>query len=180
MFSKLRHNLAVNQLIEVLSCILLLFLMAQISIPLQPVPITLQTLGVMLIGLKFNHQTAFYSVLTYISLGAAGFPVLANFSGGYHIFFGPTGGYLIGCLAAVIVMSSVNELLKPKYKSLICNSLSCLAGTIVIYICGVSWLAIYVGIKQAMMVGILPFILPGLIKIFLLVAALKYFDSNNK
>ncbi|MDR2831345.1 MAG: biotin transporter BioY [Rickettsiales bacterium] len=148
--------------------------MAQISIPLQSVPITLQTLGVMLIGLKFNRKTAFYSVLTYISLGAIGFPVLANFSGGYHIFLGPTGGYLIGCLAAVMVMGEVNELLNSKYRSFVCNSLSCLAGTIIIFICGVSWLAIYMGIKQAIIVGVLPFILPGLVKIFLLVAALQY------
>jgi biotin transport system substrate-specific component len=148
--------------------------MAQISVPLQPVPITLQTLGVMLIGLKFNRRTAFYSMLTYLSLGAAGFPVFANFFGGYHIFLGPTGGYLIGCLAAVMVMSKVNELLNSEYKSFVCDSLSCLAGTVVIFICGVGWLAIYVGLEQAIMVGILPFILPGLVKIFLLVAVLQY------
>ncbi|AOV88541.1 hypothetical protein WH35_05310, partial [Wolbachia endosymbiont of Drosophila incompta] len=104
----------------------------------------------------------------------AGLPVLANFSGGYHALLGPTGGYLIGCLAAVMVMSKVNELLNSKYKSFVCNSLSCLAGTVVIFICGVSWLAVYLGLGQAIMVGVLPFILPGLIKIFLLVAALQY------
>ncbi|WP_353269806.1 biotin transporter BioY [Wolbachia endosymbiont (group A) of Myopa testacea] len=163
-----------STLAEILSCVLLLFLMAQISVPLQLVPITLQTLGVMLIGLKFNRRTAFYSVLTYLSLGAAGFPVFANFSGGYHIFLGPTGGYLIGCLAAVMVMSKVNELLNSKYKSFVCNSLSYLAGTVVIFICGVSWLAVYLGLGQAIMVGVLPFILPGLVKIFLLVVALQY------
>lgn len=163
-----------STLAEILSCVLLLFLMAQISIPLQPVPITLQTLGVMLIGLKFNRRTAFYSVLTYLSLGAAGLPVLANFSGGYHALLGPTGGYLIGCLVAVMVMSKVNELLNSKYKSFVCNSLSCLAGTVIIFICGVSWLAVYLGLEQAIMVGALPFIFPGLVKIFLLVAALQY------
>lgn len=163
-----------STLAEILSCVLLLFLMAQISVPLQPVPITLQTLGVMLIGLKFNRRTAFYSVLIYLSLGAAGFPVFANFSSGYHIFLGPTGGYLIGCLAAVMVMNKVNELLNSKYKSFVCNSLSCLAGTAVIFICGVSWLSVYFGLERAIMVGVLPFILPGLVKIFLLVAALQY------
>ncbi|MDM8335713.1 biotin transporter BioY [Wolbachia pipientis] len=161
-------------LVEVFSCVLLLFLMAQISIPLQPVPITLQSLGVMLIGLKFNRKTAFYSVLTYLLLGAAGLPILANFSGGYHIFLGPVGGYLIGFLAAVIVMGEVNEFLSSKCGSFTRNSLGCLTGTVVIFVCGVSWLAVYVGLKQAIMVGILPFILPGLVKIFLLVAALQY------
>ncbi|WP_425385866.1 biotin transporter BioY [Wolbachia endosymbiont (group A) of Barypeithes pellucidus] len=163
-----------STLTEILSCVLLLFLMAQISIPLQPVPITLQTLGVMLIGLKFNRRTAFYSVLTYLSLGAIGFPVLANFSGGYHIFLRPTGGYLIGCLAAVIVMGEVNELLSLKCELLARNSFSCIVGTAMIFICGTSWLAVYLGLEQAIMVGVLPFILPGLVKIFLLVAALQY------
>ncbi|QOD38456.1 biotin transporter BioY [Candidatus Wolbachia massiliensis] len=163
-----------STLAEILSCVLLLFLMSQISIPLQHVPITLQSLGVMLIGLKFSRRTAFYSVLTYLSLGAAGLPIFADFSGGYHIFLGPTGGYLVGFLAAVIVMSKVNELLNSKCGPLMRNSLSCLAGTAMIYICGVSWLAIYVGLKQAAMVGFLPFILSGLVKVFLLVAALQY------
>ncbi|MCM1000942.1 MAG: biotin transporter BioY [Wolbachia endosymbiont of Melophagus ovinus] len=163
-----------STLVEVLSCILLLFLMAQIRIPLQPVPITLQSLGVMLIGLKFNRKTAFYSVLTYLSLGTAGLPIFAGFSGGYHIFLGPTGGYLIGFLAAVMVMGEVNELLDSKCESLMRNSLSCLAGTVVIFIYGASWFAIHVGLKQAITFGVLPFILPGLVKISLLVAALQY------
>ncbi|WP_341808472.1 biotin transporter BioY [Wolbachia endosymbiont (group E) of Neria commutata] len=166
-----------STLIDILSCVLLLFLMAQISIPLQPVPITLQTLGIMLIGLQFNRRTAFYSVFTYISLGAAGLPVFANFSGGYYIFLSPRGGYLWGFLFAVLVMSIVNELLKLKCKPLICNFLSCLAGTIVIYTCGVCWLAIYVGLNQAVALGILPFIISGIIKVVLLVIALEYFKK---
>ncbi|MGL9761878.1 MAG: biotin transporter BioY [Wolbachia sp.] len=64
--------------------------------------------------------------------------------------------------------------LDSKCESLVRNSLSCLAGTVVIFIYGVSWLAIHVGLKQAIMIGVLPFILPGLVKIFLLVAILQY------
>lgn len=163
-----------STLVEIFFCVLFLFLMTQIRIPLRPVPITLQSLGVMLIGLKFNRKTAFYSVLTYLSLGTAGLPIFAGFPSGYHILLGPTGGYLIGFLAAVMAMSEVNELLDSKCESLMRNSLSCLVGTVVIFIYGVSWLAIHVGLKQAIMVGVLPFILPGLVKIFLLVAALQY------
>jgi biotin transport system substrate-specific component len=163
-----------STLVEIFFCVLFLFLMTQIRIPLQPVPITLQSLGVMLIGLKFNRKTAFYSMLTYLSLGTAGLPIFAGFSGGYHTLLGPTGGYLIGFLAAVIVMGEVNESLSSKCGSLMRNSLSCLAGTVMVFVCGVSWLAIHVGLKQAIMVGVLPFILPGLVKIFLLVATLQY------
>ncbi|MCA4775154.1 biotin transporter BioY [Wolbachia endosymbiont of Mansonella ozzardi] len=163
-----------STLVEIFFCVLFLFLMTQIRISLQPVPITLQSLGVMFIGLKFNRKTAFYSVLTYLSLGTAGLPIFAGFSSGYHTLLGPTGGYLIGFLAAVMAMGKVNELLDSRCGSLMRNSLSCLAGTVVIFIYGASWLAIHVGLKQAITVGVLPFILPGLVKTFLLVAALQY------
>ncbi|WP_410530035.1 biotin transporter BioY [Wolbachia endosymbiont (group A) of Ennomos erosarius] len=108
----------------------------------------------MLIGLKFNRRTAFYSVLTYLSLGAAGLPVLANFSGGYHALLGPTGGYLIGCLVAVIMMGEVNELLSLRCELLARNSFSCIVGTAMIFICGASCLAVYLGLEQAIMVGV--------------------------
>ncbi|MGL9688340.1 MAG: biotin transporter BioY [Wolbachia sp.] len=163
-----------STLVEIFFCVLFLFLVTQMRIPLQPVPITLQSLGVMLIRLKFNRKTAFYSVLTYLSLGTAGLPIFADFSSGYHTLLGPTGGYLIGFLAAVMAMDEVNELLDSKCESLVRNSLSCLAGTAVIFIYGISWLAIHVGLKQAIMIGVLPFILPSLVKIFLLVATLQY------
>ncbi|WP_246224418.1 biotin transporter BioY [Wolbachia endosymbiont of Litomosoides sigmodontis] len=70
---------------------------------------TLQSLGVMLVGLEFNHRTALYSVFTYLSLGSARLPVFADFLGGYYTFLKPASGYLIGFLAAVIVMGKVNQ-----------------------------------------------------------------------
>ncbi|MGL9761877.1 MAG: biotin transporter BioY [Wolbachia sp.] len=65
-----------------------------------------------LTGLKFNRKTAFYSVLTYLSLCTAGLPIFADFSSGYHALLGATGGYLIGFLAPVMAMDEVNELLR--------------------------------------------------------------------
>ncbi|MDN5247609.1 MAG: biotin transporter BioY [Wolbachia endosymbiont of Tyrophagus putrescentiae] len=171
MLAKLR---IANQLAEVLLCVLLLFLMSQISIPLQPVPITLQTLGVMIIGLRCNRKVAFYSVLTYLSLGAIGCPVFVNFSSG---IIRPTTGYFIGFLVAVSVMNSVSESLKNK--ALIRNLLSCIAGTITIFVCGISWLAVYLGLKQAIVVGLLPFIIPGIVKILLLVGVLQYLNHDK-
>ncbi|MGL9731697.1 MAG: biotin transporter BioY [Wolbachia sp.] len=101
-----------STLVEIFFCVLFLFLVTQIRIPLQSVPITLQSLGVMLTGLKFNRKTAFYSVLTYLSLGTAGLSIFVDFSSGYHTLIGPTGEYLIGFLAAVMAMDEVNELLR--------------------------------------------------------------------
>ncbi|WP_253300088.1 biotin transporter BioY [Wolbachia endosymbiont of Chironomus riparius] len=180
MYAKLQNTLTVNTLIEVLLCVLLLFSMAQISIPLQPVPVTLQTLIILIIGLKCDRKVALYSVLTYIFLGAIGLPVFANFSGGYHILLGPTGGYLIGFLVAALAMSNLKVLLKPKYLSFMFNALSCLVGTFTIFICGVSWLSIYVGLKKAFLVGVLPFVIPGIVKICLLLAIIHYLNSTKE
>ncbi len=177
MFITSQHCLtfpAINKPIEISLCTLLLFITAQASIPLYPVPITLQTLGIMIIGLCFSYKTALYSVMTYLFLGLMGFPVFSNFSGGYGIFLGPRGGYLIGFLAAIVVMNSVKESLKYTYSQTTYNTLACMAGMMMIYIPGISWLAVHVGIHDAIMVGLFPFIIPGMIKICLLVNILRH------
>jgi len=91
--------------------IFLIFLTSQISIPLEPVPITLQTFGVMLVGLTFPQTAAIKAVSGYLALGALGLPIFASFSGGYHCLLGPTGGYLFGFLISVTVMSSIRPYL---------------------------------------------------------------------
>ncbi len=178
MFVKLQYDSSKSQLAEIFFCVSLLFLMAQISIPLQPVPVTLQTLGIMIIGLKFGRKTAFSSVLAYLVFGVFGFPVFANFSGGYPIIIGKTGGYLIGFLPAVVVMGYVNQLLQLK-SSVIRDFLSCLAGTTTVFVFGIVWLAVYLDVKQAIIAGLLPFIIPGLVKIFLLVKITQYLDCSK-
>lgn len=176
MLIKLQNNLSfpeTGQLTEISLCTLILFITAQASIPLHPVPITLQTLGIMIIGLCFSYKTALYSVLTYISLGVIGFPVFANLSGGYGIFLGPRGGYIFGFFIAVIAIHHTKQLLKTRYNQITCHSLSCMAGMLAIYIPGISWLSLYTGLSQAIMVGLLPFIIPGIIKISLLVTIIR-------
>ncbi|MGL4859067.1 MAG: biotin transporter BioY, partial [Enterobacteriaceae bacterium] len=93
----------------ILTGVLLLFVMSQISIPLQPVPVTLQTVAVMLIGLTWQRAAAIKTVSVYLLLGAMGMPLFADFSAGYGVFMGPTGGYLAGFLLAVWVMTSAGS-----------------------------------------------------------------------
>ncbi len=152
--------------------VLLLWAMSQISFPLIPVPMTLQTMGVMAIGLLYPRRAAVYSVASYLLLGACGVPVLANGAGGIHHFFGPTGGYLLGFLAAVFVMTTLRAYFKDEdFFSLLFH---CLVGTGVIFILGVGWLSIFIGVKQAFVLGFLPFLIPGGIKALLLSIAVRY------
>jgi len=150
----------------------LLFFTSQVSIPLEPVPITLQTFGVMLLGLIFERKTAIKSMALYLSLGAVGAPVFANFAGGITYFAGPTGGYLIGFLACVIVMTTIRQRLKSNH--LLAITFNALLGTAVIMGFGVTWLSVLIGFKPAIHAGLIPFIVPGIMKALLLAIVVRF------
>lgn len=152
--------------------VFLLFLTTQIIIPLEPVPVTLQTVGVMLIGLIFTRKTAVQSVMLYLALGTVGVPVFTHFSGGFYKLIGPTGGYLVGFLMAVLCMTTLR-----KYwgnNNVFYSALNCLAGTLVIFCCGIGWLSYLIGFKAAIQGGLVPFIIPGCVKIAMLSLAVHY------
>ncbi len=140
----------------------LIFLSAQISInlPFTPVPITGQTFTILLLALLLPKKWAIYSVITYILEGACGLPVFANFKGGIGIIIGPTGGYIISWIFAIIILK---ELLKymPKFFALLITSLFILT-------IGSIWLSLFVGLNNAFKLGFLPFIPGDLIKITIL------------
>ncbi|OJW47572.1 MAG: hypothetical protein BGO67_04290 [Alphaproteobacteria bacterium 41-28] len=160
-----------NELMVVFGGVLLLFAVSQVEIPLKPVPINLLTVGVMLIGLTYTPRRALESHLVWIGLAAAGFPVLAGFSGGLDRLVGPTGGYILGCATSAVLMSVLKE--KFSLNSWISDVLLCGLGTIIVFILGVAWLSQLVGFTNALMHGLVPFILPGIVKAGLLCTALQ-------
>jgi biotin transport system substrate-specific component len=153
--------------------VFLLFLCAQISIPLEPVPITQQTVGVMLVGITFPRKIAIQSILSYLAMGAIGFPVFANFSGGYAVFLGPTAGYLAGFLASILVMTYIATKQKNA-RSILSVFINCLVGTGIVFLCGILGLLPFMDLSHAIQLGLVPFILPGFIKIAFLTVCLKY------
>ncbi|MBA4749728.1 MAG: biotin transporter BioY [Alphaproteobacteria bacterium] len=156
--------------------IFLMVLLSQISIPLKPVPVSLQTVGVLVIGLTYAPRAALLSQLGFLAMGAAGLPVFANFSGGAHLFVGPTAGYLFAFPLAAFVMASVRDHfhLQSKWAFL---GLACV-GQAIIYFFGVAWLANLMGFHQALMLGFLPFILPGIGKTVLTTSLVSYFRKK--
>jgi len=148
----------------------LMMLCTQYAIPLEPVPITLQTVGVLLIGLTYSRKLAVQTMAGYLGLGAMGLPVFSHFTGGLSVLMGPTGGYLLGFLAAVYVMASLRE--KFSKESWLFFAGLALLGNIMIIGCGVLWLSKFVGIQQAFSLGILPFVMSGLLKAALLSSVL--------
>lgn len=127
-----------------------------IPLPFFPVPITLQTLAVLLAGIVMKRYAVF-PVILYLILGALGLPVFHNGMSGLGVLFGPTGGYLIGFIPAVLIIGFGYEVGR---RSVEIGSL-CLA-TACIYLFGIGWLILSTGmaVQAALIAGMIPF-LPG-------------------
>jgi biotin transport system substrate-specific component len=145
---------------------LLIAALAQIEIllPFTPVPITGQTFGVLLIGAAFGSKRGVAALLLYITEGALGLPFFAGGGSGLRILTGATAGYLVGFVAAAYVVGLLAE--RGLERSVRTSIIPFLAGTIVIYICGVTWLAILLGgLGKAIVAGVLPFLVGDAIKL---------------
>lgn len=132
---------------------------AFLAIPIGPVPIVLQNLFVMLSGLLLGPRWAMAGVGVYLLAGACGLPVFAGGMGGPGRLFGPTGGYLIGYLPAVVVIGWISE--KGNQRTLF-DVGAMLCGTAILYLFGLFWLKALTGmtVAKTLAVGMLPF-LPG-------------------
>lgn len=141
---------------------------AQISIPLPftPVPATLQTFAVLLIGATFGAKRGMATVITYITEGCLGFPVFAGGVAGVANLLGPRGGYLLGFILGAFLIGYIFQ--KIEKKNLIKLFLSFLVADLIILVCGGLWLSFFVGTTQAYLLGIAPFFLSSLTKITLL------------
>ncbi len=166
-----------NEVIQIAAGTALLAGFSQLSIPIQPVPITMQTVAVLLIGLFYSHKTAIKTVLTYLAIGAMGAPVFSNFGGGIAHFLLPKAGYLFGFLACVAVMTYVRE--RIGRESFLTQVSACLLGSVALYACGISWLACFVGVSKAFYLGFVPFIIPGLIKGAIVAYTCKEIKASN-
>lgn len=144
---------------------------AQITVPISPVPFTLQVLAVILSGLLLGVRTGALAQAIYVLVGAVGVPVFAGFKGGLGIVLGPTGGYLISypIAAAVAGLAAHTVARASRRKALWTGFLWGCAGLAVIYTLGATWLAVVAGLSpaEALATGILPFVVFDLIKVAL-------------
>jgi len=127
-----------------------------ISIPFFPVPLTLQTLFVLLAAAVL-FRYAVVTVSLYLLLGALGLPLFHNGIAGIGVLLGPTGGYLIGFLPAALIAGLAFERKSPAIRIF-----GIAAATLAIYACGIAWLMVSSGLSfiPAVTLGMLPFI-PG-------------------
>lgn len=165
------HSQASINLITIILAIFALSASAQLTIPLKPIPVTLQTAMVMIIGLNYTPSIALASTIGYIFLGMIGAPVFTNFDSGIAKIMGPSGGYIIGFIFAATSMSYLRQLYGD---SLLKISLYSILGTSIIFLCGVTWLSHFVDFQIAIYEGCIKFIPTGIIKIGLVVAIMGY------
>ena len=133
---------------------------ALVSIPLQPVPVTLQTLFLYLAGALLGGSLGALSQLIYLVLGVIGLPVFSGGKAGLGVFLGPTGGYLMGFVAGAFVTGKIVRWRASP--GLVWVVFAMLAGTVAVYALGVLQLVLVgkLSLAKAAAVGVLPF-LPG-------------------
>jgi len=140
---------------------LLIGLAAQVAFPLpwSPVPVTGQTLAILLVGASLGSRLGLLSVGAYLIEGAIGLPVFApGGAPGLARFTGPTAGYLVGFALAAFAVGWLAE--RGWDRRLRTAVLAMLAGEAVLYLCGLLWLARFVPGDRLLGAGLLPF-LPG-------------------
>ncbi len=149
----------------VLAGSLFLGVMAQFSIPLwfTPVPITLQTFGVLMVGGILGSKRGALAVMAYLAEGAFGLPVFAGGVAGPAALMGPTGGYLLAFVGAAFLVGWLIE--RGWKQSYLLTVVALTLGTLTILIVGAAWLGFYVGAGNALTLGVYPFLIGGACKI---------------
>lgn len=142
----------------------LLTLSAKVNLPLPYVPMTLQTLVVLMIGAAYGWRLGGTTIMAYLATGFAGAPVFAGPIGGLAPLVGPTAGYLFGFVAAAVVTGFLCERGWDRSVPLLFVAMA--IGHMLILAAGFGWLAfgMKLGVEKAWLVGVQPFIVASLIK----------------
>lgn len=136
-------------------------------LPFTPVPITGQTFAVVLVGASLGSLLGAASLLTYLLAGIVGAPVYADGGSGLDVLTSPTGGYLVGFVAAAAL---TGWLAQRRWDRLVSSALGAmLCGNVLIYLCGLPWLAHTLGTdtETTLEYGLYPFVVGDLLKLYL-------------
>jgi len=153
------------RLSTVLAGAILIAFCSVIEIPLRPVPVTGQTFGVLYVAALLGPVQGTCAVLLYLTAGLAGLPVFSGGSFGVYQLFGPTGGYLVGFIAAAAVVGSLSG--RNTVGRRLPVAVAMLLGTLVIYAFGVLRLSSFIGFERSITLGVLPFLPGDLFKLIL-------------
>jgi biotin transport system substrate-specific component len=162
---------ALRALLLVAAGSVLLTLSAKVQVPFIPVPMTMQTFVVLVIGATYGLRLGGATVAAYLLQGALGLPVFAGPVAGLAYMAGPTGGFLMGFLAAALVMGFLAE--RGWDRSLGRVAIMMTIGHAVIFAFGLGWLSTLLPLDKAWAAGVAPFALATILKTALAVLAMK-------
>jgi biotin transport system substrate-specific component len=148
--------------------VLLLTLSAKLQIPLWPVPMTMQTYVILVLGMAYGTRLGVVTVACYLLAGALGLPVFAGTPDrgiGLAYMIGPTGGYLLGFLVAPLLLGGLAA--RGWDRRFVPCLLAMAAAHVVILACGAAWLAVGMGWERAYAAGVAPFMLATIVKTIL-------------
>ena len=153
-----RLNSRVRHIVLIVTGALFIYLTAQVYIARLPVPWTLQTFGVLVVGGALGARRGFAAVALYVLLGVVGLPFFAEGKGGTAVFLGATGGYLVGFMLAGAIVGRLAELGWDRHIGGALGMM--LIGNVVIYVIGLPWLstALHLSIQDTIAAGLTPFI----------------------
>jgi biotin transport system substrate-specific component len=151
----------------------LLWLSAKIYVPLYPVPITMQTLVVLVLGIAYGSRLGMATMALYLLEGAVGLPVFSggwSEGGGFHHLYGPTAGYLFGFVVAAGVCGKLAE--RGWDRHIAFAAAAMVIGNLIVYAMGLTWLTIQAGFANALEYGLVRFLVGDALKIALGTCAL--------
>ncbi|MFP5290365.1 MAG: biotin transporter BioY [Actinomycetes bacterium] len=143
--------------------------LAQVAIPLWPVPVTGQTLAVLLVGASLGAARGAASLGLYALLGAIGLPIYSDAASGWSVLVGPTGGYIIGFVLSAAIVGWAAE--RRWDRGWLKAAVTFIGGSLVVFAVGLPWLSYSLGgfglpndLQSTLVAGFYPFIIGGLIK----------------
>jgi biotin transport system substrate-specific component len=165
----------------VLVSVIFMAVMANLRVPLWPVPITMQTFGVFVLAFFFGSRKGFLAFLSYILAGLVGFGVFAGYKSGVAVLLGPTSGYIIGMLFTAFFVGKMIESGYGRTKKSVL--LVMVIGNLIIYTFGLIGLRLYlgnIGIWKILMAGLVPFLIGDFLKIVVAVGLFPYLWKGSE
>ncbi|GKX34042.1 MAG: biotin transporter BioY [Rhizobiaceae bacterium MnEN-MB40S] len=158
---------------------LFLALSSYVEVPMFPVPMTMQTFAIALLGALYGWRLGGITITAWLVEGALGLPVLAGGAAGLHHFGGPTGGYLFAFPIAGMVMGWLAERGWNGHRVWLAFA-GMLISNVLCLILGAAWLAVLIGGEQALVAGVIPFLAGAVLKSGLGAVTLKVTARGSK
>jgi len=153
------------------SAIISLFAHVRIALPFTPVPLATQGSVILFLAAFLGSKRATFAVLVFIAQGALGLPVFSGGNLGLSYMMGPTGGYILGYVFGAFITGFLVEKMRQKTSGSLFTAMA--LGNMIQYLFGASWLALFVGMNSAFLLGVVPFIAGDFLKIVISLRGLK-------